>query len=227
VATSVRGKTRVGSPMVGSNTRVGRILGDALERFVEADGATHVRALAFESAFLILSGYIGVVGLASVLDAEAVRGVVQQLGRTISPGPAGRLLVEAAEQGAKGGATAAIVGLAAALGSGTLAMAQVERSANRLAGSNEDRPVVRRYVVAAAQAATVGLLFLLGALMLGAGRALPSGLGWTDEFARVWSFVRWPVGVVVVAVAVTLLYRFAPRARSGLGAPSSAVPWSP
>lgn len=215
VATSVRGKTGVGSPKVGSNTGVGRILGDALERFVEADGATHVRALAFESAFLILSGYIGVVGLASVLDAEVVRGVVQQLGRTISPGPAGRLLVEAAEQGVKGGATAAIVGLAAALGSGTLAMAQVERSANRLAGSNEDRPVVRRYVVAVALAATVGLLFLLGALMLGGGRALPSGLGWTDEFARVWSFVRWPVGVAIVALAVTLLYRFAPRARLG------------
>ena len=95
------------------------------------------------------------------------------------------MLVEAAEQGAQGGAPAAIVGLAAALGSGTLAMAQVERSANRLAGSNKDRPILRRYAVAFILAATVGVLFLLGALILGAGRALPAGLGWTDEFARV------------------------------------------
>jgi uncharacterized BrkB/YihY/UPF0761 family membrane protein len=42
---------------------------------------------------------------------------------------------------------------------------------------------------------------------------LPSGLGWTDEFGRIWSFVRWPVGVAIVALAVTLLYRFAPSAR--------------
>jgi YihY family inner membrane protein len=193
----------------------GRILRDTLERFTTADGTTHVRALAYESALIVLCGYIGVVGLASVLDADVLRRIVQELGRTMSPGPAGRLLVEAAEQGAGSGATAAFVGLAAALGSGSLAMAQVERSANRLAGSNEDRTIVRRYFVACVLAATVGLLFLLGALILGAGRALPTGLGWTDEYVRVWAFVRWPVGVAIVALAVILLYRFAPRTRLG------------
>jgi YihY family inner membrane protein len=198
-----------------SRSGLGRILRDALARFLAADGTTLARALAYESAFIILSGYVGIVGLAGLLDADVLRGVVQELGRTISPGPAGRLLVEAAEQGAQGGATAAIVGLAAALSSGTLAMAQVERSANRLAGSNEDRPLARRYLVAFVLAVTVGVLFLLGALILGAGRALPSGLGWTDEFLRVWTFVRWPVGVAVVALAVSLLYRFAPRSRLG------------
>lgn len=217
---SVRNKIDPRASRVASSTGWGRILRNALERFVAADGTTHVRALAYESAFIILSGYIGIIGLANVLEADVLRGVVQELGRTISPGPAGRLLAEAAEQGARSGGTVAVVGLAAALGSGTLAMAQVERSANRLAGSNQDRPIVRRYVVACALAATVGVLFLVGALILGAGRALPSGLGWTDEFARVWAFARWPVGVAIVALAVTLLYRFAPRASLG---PRSAV----
>lgn len=215
MTTSVRNEVRTRASSVISSTGWGRILRNALGRFITADGTTHVRALAYESAFIILSGYIGIVGLASVLDADVLRGVVQELGRTISPGPAERLLVEAAEQGAQSGAGAAIVGLAAALGSGTLAMAQVERSANRLAGSNEDRPIVRRYAVACVLAATVGVLFLLGALILGAGSALPTGLGWTDEFVRVWAFVRWPVGVAIVALAVTLLYRFAPRTRLG------------
>lgn len=205
---------------VVSSTGWRPVLGDALERFVTADGTTHVRALAYESAFIILSGFIGIVGLANVVDAEVLRGVVQELGRTVSPGPTGRLLAQAAEQGAQGGGIAALFGLGAALGSGTLAMAQVERSANRLAGSNEDRPIVRRYVVACALAATVGVLLLLGALILGAGRALPSGLGWTEEFLSVWAVVRWPVGVAIVALAVTLLYRFAPRQRLG---PRSAV----
>jgi uncharacterized BrkB/YihY/UPF0761 family membrane protein len=204
-----------GASTVASRRGWGRILRDALERFVAADGTTHARALAYESAFIILSGYLGIVGMASVLDAGVLRGVVQELGRTISPGPAGRLLVEAAEQGARGGATAAIVGLGAALGSGTLAMVQVERSANRLAGSNVDRPVGRRYVIACVLAATVGVIFLVGALILGAGRALPAGLGWTEEFARIWAFVRWPIGIAIVALAVTLLFRFAPRTRLG------------
>ena len=50
----------------------------------------------------------------------------------------------------------------------------------------------------------MGVLLLLGALILGAGRALPSGLGWTEEFLSVWAVVRWPVGVAIVALAVTL-----------------------
>lgn len=177
MTTSVRNEVHARASGAVSSTGWGRILRNAFDRFITADGMTHARALADESVLIVLSGCIGVVGLASVLDADVLRGVVQELGWTISPGPAGRLLVEAAEQGTRSGATAAIVGLAAALGSGTLAMAQVERSSNRLAGSNEDRPIVRRYVVACVLAATVGLLFLLGALILGTGRALPTGLG--------------------------------------------------
>ena len=80
-----------------------------------------------------------------------------------------------------------------------------------------DQLLGRRYLIACVLAATVGVIFLVGALILGAGRALPAGLGWTEEFARIWAFVRWPVGVAIVALAVTLLYRFAPRTRLGSG----------
>jgi uncharacterized BrkB/YihY/UPF0761 family membrane protein len=133
-----------------------------LRRFVDADGTTHVRALAYESILIVLSGFIGVIGLASLLHAEWFRGVVVELGGAIAPGPAGRLVGEAAARGAHAGSSAAAFGLAAAFATGTLAMAQVERSANRIAGLDEDRPPVRRYVVAALLAATVGVLLGLG-----------------------------------------------------------------
>jgi YihY family inner membrane protein len=183
----------------------------SLQRFVDADGTTHVRALAFESILIVLSGFIGVIGLASLLDAEWFRGVVVELSRTIAPGPAGRLIGEAARRGTHAGSSAAVLGLAAAFATGTLAMAQVERSANRIAGLAEDRPPVRRYVVAALLAATVGVLLGLGGLLLGAGRAIASGVGWTKEAQTVWSFARWPIGFIVVAFAVFLLFRMAPR----------------
>ena len=182
-----------------------------LRRFVDADGTSHVRALAYESTLIVLSGFIGVIGLASLLDADWFRGVVVELSRTIAPGPAGRLIGEAARRGAQAGSSAAAFGLAAAFATGTLAMAQVERSANRVSGLPEDRPPVRRYVVATVLAATVGVLLGLGGLLLGAGRAIASGVGWADEAETVWSFARWPVGLIVVALAVFLLFRFAPR----------------
>lgn len=182
-----------------------------LRRFVDADGTTHVRALAYESILIVLSGFIAVIGLASLLDAEWFRGGVVELGRAIAPGPAGRLVGEAAERGGHAGTSAAVFGLAAAFATGTLAMAQVERSANRIAGISEDRPPVRRYVVAALLAATVGVLLGLGGLLLGAGRAIASGVGWADEAETVWSIARWPIGLIGVALAVSLLFRVAPR----------------
>jgi YihY family inner membrane protein len=187
---------------------------------VDADGTSHVRALAYESILIVLSGLIGVIGLASLLDAEWFRGVVEELSRTIAPGPAGRLVGEAAQRGAHAGSSAAIFGLAAAFATGTLAMAQVERSSNRIAGLGEDRPPVRRYVVAALLAATVGVLLGLGGLLLGAGRAIASGVGWGDEAETVWLIARWPIGLIGVAFAVFLLFRIAPRRPLG---PSRAI----
>ncbi|HYZ12246.1 MAG TPA: YihY/virulence factor BrkB family protein [Actinomycetota bacterium] len=186
-----------------------------LRRFVDADGTSHVRALAYESILIVLSGFIGVIGLASLLDAEWFRGVVVELDRAIAPGPAARLVGEAAARGAHAGSSAAVFGLAAAFATGTLAMAQVERSANRIAGLAVDRSPVRRYVVAALLAATVGVLLGLGGLLLGAGRAIASGVGWADEAETVWSIARWPIGLAVAALAVFILFRIAPRRQIG------------
>lgn len=191
-------------------------------RFVAADGTTHVRALAYQSMFIALSGFVGAVGLASLLDVPGLRGVMEELGRSISPGPAGRLLGEAAGQGASGGTLAAVFGLGSALVSGTFAMAQIERSANRMGGSLEDRSIPRRYVVAFLLAATIGVMLAAGALALGAGRAVASGLGWSDEVDAAWSILRWPIGLAMVSLAVALLFRAAPRRRLG---PRRAILW--
>jgi hypothetical protein len=40
----------------------------SVKRFREADGTSHVRALAYQSMFVLLSGFIGLVGLASAFD---------------------------------------------------------------------------------------------------------------------------------------------------------------
>jgi len=161
--------------------------------------------------FVVLSGLIGLLGLAALFDVEQVRGVVTELGRTIAPGPAGQLLEEAATRGSRHAGTAATIGLAAALAAGTLAMAQLERSTDRIAGLERDRPVVARYGRAFVLALTVGVLFVAGALLIGAGRAIPEGFGWSDELRTTWSIARWPIGIAVMATAVLLLFRFAPN----------------
>jgi len=182
----------------------------AIRRFMDADGTSHVRALAYQSIFVTLSGFIGLIGLASVLGIAEIRLAVQQMASTLSPGPSGKLLQQAAQHGSSSGTTAAVFGFLAALSAGTLAMAQVERSANRLAGV-EDRPPLERYVRAFVLAVSAGLLLAVGVLLLAGGQAVASGAGWKDTALSVWSVVRWPIGIAVVGAAIYLLFRAAPR----------------
>jgi uncharacterized BrkB/YihY/UPF0761 family membrane protein len=56
-----------------------------LRRFRDADGSSHTRSLSFASMFVLLSGFIGLLGLASAANLRSIRGVVQQLARTLSP----------------------------------------------------------------------------------------------------------------------------------------------
>jgi membrane protein len=94
--------------------------------------------------------------------------------------------------------------------SGMFAMAQIERSANRLAGRTEDRPGARRFLVALGLALTAGLLAAIGLAVLAGGDAVATGFGWTGAAKDAWLVLRWIVGVAAAAVGIYLLFRWAP-----------------
>lgn len=188
---------------------------DVVRHFRRADGTSHTRGLAYQIMLVVIPGLIALVGLASLLHFAEIRSTVQHLGEMLSPGPSGKLLTEAAAQGASGGATAAIVGLAAALIAGMFAVAQVERSANRLSGLDHDRPTAKRYGLAFLLAIPVGILLSAGVLLIGAGGPVVDGLGLEGGARVVWEVVRWPLGLLVAAAGIMLLLRVAPVRRLG------------
>jgi YihY family inner membrane protein len=187
----------------------GALAGDVFRRFRDADGTSHARALGYQGTFALLSGFIGLLGLASVLGDAALRGTLVELSKTLAPGPSGQLLQAAARQSS--GGTTALVGLGAALISGSLAMAQIERSANRLSGRTQDRPGARRFVVALALALSAGVLAAVGLLICGGGRAIETGFGWHGTVADVWAVLRWIIGVAITTAGIYLLFRWAPE----------------
>ena len=187
----------------------GHLVGDVIRRFTDADGSSHTRALGYQGMFAMLSGFIGLVGLASVLGVGVFRDTIIELSKSIAPGPSGQLLQQAAQQ-STGGGTAALVGLGAAMFSGMFAMAQIERSANRLAGRTEDRPGARRFLVALGLALTAGLLAAIGLAVLAGGDAVATGFGWTGAAKDAWLVLRWIVGIAAAAIGIYLLFRWAP-----------------
>ena len=193
----------------------GEFIKDVVRHFRRADGTSHTRGLAYQVMLVVIPGLIALVGLASMLHIAEVRSTVQHLVEMLSPGPSGKLLTEAAAQGASGGATAAIVGLVAALIAGMFAVAQVERSANRLSGLDHDRPTAKRYGLALLLAIPVGILLSAGVVLIGAGGPVVDGLGLEGGARVVWEVARWPLGLLVAAAAIMLLLRVAPVRRLG------------
>jgi YihY family inner membrane protein len=210
-----------------------RLLKASFERLRAADGFSHARSLAFVTSLVLVQGLIALVGLAAVLgEVQLSKEIVGAIQRAV-PGPAGEVLTDAVVQARKVGARdlylPLFLGLLGTMITGTTAVGQIERGFNRLYGVEQDRPAVEKY----------GRAFVL---MLLAGSALAAAfavfaLGRRSELTEgvmqtVWPALRWPVALLVAAVGITALLRYAPRRRQPgwswlmFGAAVSAFGWA-
>jgi YihY family inner membrane protein len=212
-----------------------RLALDAVARFRAADGFSHARALAFQVTLAILPGLIAVVGLAATLDVDTFTQVVRDTIAELAPGAVGDILTDALRQGTSAardsGATALVGGAIAAAVAGTTAMAQVERGANRIYGTERDRPSLPKTSKPALLAATAGTLPVASAALLVGGSAIRDAIDWGDTVDAIWAIARWPVGAALAVTSIALLFERAPRRRQpeaswlAAGAVVAAVLW--
>ncbi len=99
----------------------------------------------------------------------------------------------------------------------TTAMGQMERGANRIYGIQRDRPARQKYTRALGLAVVAGIPLVLGFLALVAGEqvidAVADGIDVSDGLAQVARALRWPIGLGLALVAITAIFRWAPRRR--------------
>ena len=193
-----------------------RVARDAFQRLRVADGFSHARSLAFMIALVAIEGLIGLVGLASVLSKGNVTEIIDATMRHVVPGPAGRVLTTAVTQAHRVATQhhygALLFGVIGALVVATTAMGQLERGLNRVYGVEQDRPTLKKYAVALFFALSIGTLCAVAFVCLVFGQELFHSLH-NAALTSSWSVVRWPLGVLLIAVAVTILFRWLPRRR--------------
>jgi YihY family inner membrane protein len=194
----------------------GRLAKDAFKRLRVADGFSHARSLAFMIALVAVEGLIGIVGLASVLHKGQVSTMIDAAIRRTIPGPAGHVLTTAVTQAHRVAAGhhygALLFGVLSALVVGTAAMGQLERGLNRIYGVEQDRSTLKKYGLGFFFALSVGTLVAAAFVCLAFGRDLFFSIH-NHALTSVWSVVRWPLGVGLIAIAVTVLFRWSPRRR--------------
>ena len=198
-----------------------RLLRDALVRFRYGDGFSHARALGLQLCLGAVPLLIALNGLATRLGALRRAGrVVADTVLALTPGASESLvrqLLAHEERVRHSGQLALWLGLLTAVVALTTAVGQVERGANRIYGVDQDRPSVQKYLRALALTLVAGLPALGSFLLLVTGGAIGASMRrwyhWSDTALSAWNLVRWPVSLGLIVLAMSLLFRYAPRRR--------------
>ncbi|MFP5071778.1 YhjD/YihY/BrkB family envelope integrity protein [Pseudonocardia nantongensis] len=209
------------------------LLSSGFLRFRYGDGFSHARAFGMQLALAAVPLIIAGIGLSAAAGAVGASEVVARTVLALSPGTSDELVQQAvtgsdpgpAEPGedperddtpaGERGELVLGLGLLTAFAAATSAFAQLERGANRIYGTERDRPALAKYARAALLTATAGVAMASGLLLIVAGEpfgdAVRDVYRWGPGAETVWDVLRWPVGLVLLVVAVTALLRFAPR----------------
>lgn len=185
---------------------------DAFLRYRYADGFSFARAMAFQMVLALIPGMIFVVGLAVRLGEGRLRTLLREAITSLAPGPAGETFLIAFEQGSEAGRgndIAIILGGGAAVVAAVSAIAQLQRGGSRIYGVLGDRSTMRRYGLATALTLTFGMLLAGAFLLIALGPTL--GGAFRDDVIENWVWARWPLGILVLTVALTAMFKLAPN----------------
>ena len=140
--------------------------------------------------------------LAQVMPASALDALAGPLGEVLSTQSAGLLSL----------------GIAGTLWAASNAIAALMKGCNRAYGVRETRPFwLHRLLIAVGLTLVMTLLLLIAFVALALGEQLVAGgarlLGLDPGLATIWRYVRWPLSILSILVALALLYWLGPNVR--------------
>jgi membrane protein len=169
----------------------------------------------------VLSIFPGLLVLISVLGLLGQSGNIGALTQIV-PGPSGQLVDDAVKQLRGAGSTAtvvAIIGVVIAFWSASGYVSAFMRAINSIYDVPEGRPVWKTIPIRLALTAAVGLLLIAVLFIVvftgGIAQRFGSFIGISSVAVTVWTYVKWPVLIVLVGVLFAVLYRAAPNVRQG------------
>jgi YihY family inner membrane protein len=202
--------------------RVGwrELVGRSVSRFRRADGTSHARALGHATVLTAIPAVIMLVAATTTFHLPTFRDLLERTMESLAPGKSREVLHASFEQAAASASSHALtfaVALAATFIGGMFAMAQFERGCNRIYGVDDRSPGWRRYRRALALSVTAGSLLWLAFVLIALGGAIADALARSTGLGTGWStaftVARWPLGLILALLGLTLMYRWAPNRR--------------
>ncbi|HVE91489.1 MAG TPA: YihY/virulence factor BrkB family protein [Actinomycetota bacterium] len=191
---------------------------------IQTDRIPHVAAgmafywfLSLFPALIALVGFLGLFGAGPAAAGQIIKGV-----RSILPGDAANVLVDAlsdsATQSGRASVVAAVVGILLALWSASSGMAALQNGLNIAYDVPHDRRFVKRRLVAflllaivALLAGTASALLVFGAPL---GDVIRRSFAAGAVFVPVWTVLRWVLTLLLMSVLFAVVYYLGPNRES-------------
>jgi membrane protein len=218
----------------------------SIRKFFEHRMSAYAAALAYRGLFglfpfvLILVVLASALGLADFIEQahlQSSRQVPHQLEPVVEQSreqiqPLERMIQQAQKQA---GGELLIFGIAVALWSTSALARTLTEAFNTAYEVPETRPGWKRYALSLAFGPILALMVIVSVGMMLIGPRLIERLaelvGLDEVFVFLWGWLRFPVALFLLAVVVSLVYRYGPDAKQrfrsvGLGAALAVVLWA-
>nr|WP_238419318.1 YihY/virulence factor BrkB family protein [Streptomyces taklimakanensis] len=193
------------------------VLRGTVKEFLDDEIADRAAALTYYGVLSIFPALLLLVSLLGVVGETATRHILDNL-EQLAPGQAREILRDAVDEIQRGGGGfLAVVSLLAAVWAASGYVAAFIRTANHIYDIPEGRPVWKLTPLRIGVTLMLMVLLALSALIVvftgGVAEQVGTAIGMGEQALLVWSIVKWPVLVLLVASMISILYWSAPNAR--------------
>ncbi len=194
------------------------VLRGTVKEFLDDEIPDRAATLTYYGVLSIFPALLLLVSLLGVVGERATEHILDNLER-LAPGPAREILRNAVDEleRSTGGGFLAAVSLLAAVWAASGYVAAFIRTANHVYDIPEGRPVWKLTPLRIGVTLVLMVLLALSAVIVvftgGVAEQVGAAIGMGDQALLVWSLVKWPVLVLLVAAMIGILYRTAPNAR--------------
>jgi membrane protein len=193
-----------------------QLLKDTAKEFVDDDMSTYASALAYQVLFSLFPFLIFLIALVGFLGRADFFDWVRLQMQFLLPADAMKAVDQVIVQLRQPQHTLLSVGVVLALWSASSAVRATMNALNVAYDVTEGRAAWKRYPLSILYTIGVAAMLIAAALLLTVG---PEAIEWLTRivgldriFAAVWAWLRWPVAVFLLCLALAVVYYVAPDA---------------
>jgi membrane protein len=188
----------------------------SVKAYLEDDMMTYAAALAFRMFFALFPFILFLVALLGFLRIPGFFDWLLNQAQTVLPQQAmGRVAEVIGQVRDRGREGLLSFGIIVALWSASVGMRSLMNGLNAAYDVEEERPAWKRYPLSILYTLALAAMIIIAAGLMFIGPQainwLAGQVGMAEVFAAVWAWLRWPVAIFLLMLAVAIIYYFGPN----------------